>query len=143
VDRLAFPVVQGCASGELAWIAVPAAGQAEPENPAPVLTVNPSTVSTAATTTTDAQGADAPSTTAGASGSASTATGGATTASSSATSGTDGAEATSSSAATTEAADDGDDDGGVDLGSILFGVIGVALVTAGVVMILRRRNRST
>jgi uncharacterized protein YcnI len=30
-----FPTVQGCPSAEEAWIAIPVAGEAEPENPAP------------------------------------------------------------------------------------------------------------
>ncbi len=39
-SRIWFPVVQSCASGENAWIAIPAAGQPEPEEPAPGFTVN-------------------------------------------------------------------------------------------------------
>jgi uncharacterized protein YcnI len=44
-----FPTVQGCPSGEEAWIEIPAAGGAEPENVAPSIVL---TADIAATTTT-------------------------------------------------------------------------------------------
>jgi uncharacterized protein YcnI len=34
-----FPVIQTCEQGELAWIEIPAEGAAEPEHPAPTLTI--------------------------------------------------------------------------------------------------------
>lgn len=49
-----FPTVQGCPSAEEAWIEIPAAGAAEPENVAPsiVLTADVAPTSTIPTTTT-------------------------------------------------------------------------------------------
>ena len=38
-DTLYFPVLQSCGDKEEAWIAIPAAGQPEPETPAPGLTL--------------------------------------------------------------------------------------------------------
>jgi uncharacterized protein YcnI len=43
-----FPTVQGCPSAEEAWIAIPAPGEAEPDNPAPSIQL-PFTISPPAT----------------------------------------------------------------------------------------------
>lgn len=48
-----FPTLQGCPTAEEAWIAIPAAGQAEPPNPAPSITL-PSDIAPPATTSTSA-----------------------------------------------------------------------------------------
>ena len=40
-DMLYFPVLQSCGAKEEAWIAIPAAGQPEPETPAPGLKLVP------------------------------------------------------------------------------------------------------
>jgi hypothetical protein len=37
--KLAFPIVQTCVEGETAWITVPKDGEAEPEHPAPVVSL--------------------------------------------------------------------------------------------------------
>jgi len=34
-----FPIIQTCEQGEIAWIEIPAAGAAEPENPAPTIKI--------------------------------------------------------------------------------------------------------
>ena len=40
-ETLYFPVLQNCGDKEEAWIAIPAAGQPEPETPAPGLKLTP------------------------------------------------------------------------------------------------------
>jgi len=40
-ETLYFPVLQNCGDKEEAWIAIPAAGQTEPETPAPGLKLTP------------------------------------------------------------------------------------------------------
>jgi uncharacterized protein YcnI len=40
-DKMYFPVIQTCESGEEDWIQIPVDGQAEPETPAPGLTLLP------------------------------------------------------------------------------------------------------
>jgi periplasmic copper chaperone A len=54
-EVLAFPAVQICEEGEVAWIELPAADGSEPANPAPLLTLtagDPSATTTTTTTTT-------------------------------------------------------------------------------------------
>ncbi len=61
---LPFPMIQTCAKGELAWISVALPGQEEPDYPAPVVQVNPSsgtTSSSSAASTTSLSSSSSPS----------------------------------------------------------------------------------